>query len=250
MCDCDCAQEFDSFLTIGMDGPATQPGALSSVGLDFDAWDLNAGISSNNGAVFFMDPRHGSTSMPVVFAQLTVPNTAGIPSGSINAQGKAANGAPDWAITGMLFGGGGSGAAPAPPPPAPNPFGPPPPPPSPSPFGPPPPAPSAQGACASGTVCPVVNQISTAKAGYTTYQVAVAFDRSTTADVYALFGEQGGHELIIPAAFHAPIPFGTNIGASIHTILTAESLVFSDISDRLVVLPAGQPCVLCSQRGL
>ena len=48
------AAQYDSFLTIGMDGPALNPGALSSVGLEFDAWDESAGINSDNGAVFFM----------------------------------------------------------------------------------------------------------------------------------------------------------------------------------------------------
>ena len=46
--------QYDSFLTIGMDGPALTPGALSSVGLDFSTWDESTGINSANGAVFFM----------------------------------------------------------------------------------------------------------------------------------------------------------------------------------------------------
>ena len=46
--------EYDSFLTIGVDGPALTPGAMSSVGLEFDAWDESTGINSDNGAVFFM----------------------------------------------------------------------------------------------------------------------------------------------------------------------------------------------------
>ena len=37
-----------------MDGPALTPGAMSSVGLDFSPWDESTGITSNNGAVFFM----------------------------------------------------------------------------------------------------------------------------------------------------------------------------------------------------
>jgi len=43
--------EFDSFLTIGMDGPALIPGALSTVGIDFSTWDERTGINSDNGAV-------------------------------------------------------------------------------------------------------------------------------------------------------------------------------------------------------
>lgn len=43
--------EFDSFLTIGIDGPALTPGALSTVGLDLAGWNEQAGINSDNGAV-------------------------------------------------------------------------------------------------------------------------------------------------------------------------------------------------------
>ena len=44
--------QYDSFLTLGMDGPALTPGALSSVGIDFQSWDESTGIDSANGAVF------------------------------------------------------------------------------------------------------------------------------------------------------------------------------------------------------
>eukprot|EP01046_Picozoa_sp_COSAG06_P044819 COSAG06_NODE_6100_length_3109_cov_8.218272_1_plen_91_part_10 len=64
--------EFDSFLTIGLDGPALQPGSLSTVGLNLASWSESRGVDSDNGAVFFMDPTHGATTEPVVFAQLTV----------------------------------------------------------------------------------------------------------------------------------------------------------------------------------
>ena len=66
----DC--EFDSFLTIGLDGPALIPGTLSTVGLELSGWDESTGLNSDNGAVFFMDPMHGATTEPVVFTQLTV----------------------------------------------------------------------------------------------------------------------------------------------------------------------------------
>eukprot|EP01045_Picozoa_sp_COSAG04_P000735 COSAG04_NODE_20_length_39202_cov_9.993530_5_plen_194_part_00 len=59
--------EFDSFLTIGMDGPALDPGALSSIGIDFNAWTLDADIRSADGAVFFMDRRSFTpTSLPAL----------------------------------------------------------------------------------------------------------------------------------------------------------------------------------------
>ena len=49
-----------------------------------------------------------------------------------------------------------------------------------------------------------VTQLGSSVAGYTTYQVSVDFGR-TTADVYALFGEEGD-PMIIPAGFQVPAP--------------------------------------------
>lgn len=43
--------EFDSFLTIGMDGPALTPGALSTIGIDFASWNERTGINAEDGAV-------------------------------------------------------------------------------------------------------------------------------------------------------------------------------------------------------
>jgi hypothetical protein len=43
--------QFDSYLTIGTDGPALISGALSTVGLDLGGWTEQTGISSENGAV-------------------------------------------------------------------------------------------------------------------------------------------------------------------------------------------------------
>ena len=56
-----------------------------------------------------------------------------------------------------------------------------------------------------------VEQLSSSKDGYDTYRVAVGFDPDTTADVYALFGEEGD-PLVIPPAFQVPAPFGTDVG--------------------------------------
>lgn len=94
----DC--QFDSFLTIGTDALALS--TLSVVGIDFTSWSEQTGLSSTDGAVFFMDPDHGATREPVVLAQLTVPT--GTPfSGQINAQGRSAGGAEDWVATGLRF---------------------------------------------------------------------------------------------------------------------------------------------------
>ena len=51
---------------------------------------------------------------------------------------------------------------------------------------------------------------SVAAGGYTTYQVSVDFGR-TTADVYALFGEEGD-PMVIPAGFQVAAPFGSDVG--------------------------------------
>ena len=92
MADC----EFDSFLTIGMDGPARVPGALSSIGIDFASWTETQGMTLSDGAVFFMDPDHGAELEPVVFLQLTVPTGTQF-SGQLSAQGRS-NVGEDWEI--------------------------------------------------------------------------------------------------------------------------------------------------------
>jgi hypothetical protein len=121
--------EFDSFLTIGLDGPALQPGSLSTVGLNLASWSESRGVDSDNGAVFFMDPTHGATTEPVVFAQLTVATGSEF-SGSISAQGKSSGGREDWVETRMRFNRN-NGVPPPPPPPPPRRQPPPPPPPPP-----------------------------------------------------------------------------------------------------------------------
>ena len=72
---------------------------MSSIGIDFDGWDEANRIGCDNGAVFFMDPAHGASMQPVVFAQLTVPSDVQF-AGQISAQGRSVqHGAPlpeDW----------------------------------------------------------------------------------------------------------------------------------------------------------
>ena len=72
---------------------------MSSIGIDFDGWDEANRIDCENGAVFFMDPAHGATTQPVVFAQLTVPSDTQF-AGQISAQGRSVqHGGPlpeDW----------------------------------------------------------------------------------------------------------------------------------------------------------
>lgn len=103
------AVEFDSYLTIGVDGPATTRGALSSIGIDFDSWDETTGIDTEDGALFFMDPDHGAKNEPVVFAQLTVRSGSRF-RGRISVQGRSVGtsgpdsiGDEDWEVSGMTF---------------------------------------------------------------------------------------------------------------------------------------------------
>lgn len=96
----DC--EFDSFLTIGMVGPALDPGALSTIGLDFDSWTETVGVDCTDGAVFFMDPDHGADVEPVTFLQLTVATGTSF-SGSLSAQGRSTAGADDWEENSMQY---------------------------------------------------------------------------------------------------------------------------------------------------
>ena len=98
MADC----EFDSFITLGMDGPALQPGAISAIGIDWDSWTETTGLRINDGAVFFMDPDHGATVEPVVVMQLTVRTGARF-TGTFSAQGRSKTGTGDWEENSMSF---------------------------------------------------------------------------------------------------------------------------------------------------
>ena len=49
-----------------------------------------------------MDPEHGATTEPVVFAQLTVPTGTSF-YGQLSAQGKSTGGAKDWDTQGLRF---------------------------------------------------------------------------------------------------------------------------------------------------
>ena len=88
--------QFDSWLTVGVtDGDSSR--AVSSIGIDFDSWTETGGISSSDGAVFWMDPDSAPSGSDIVLAQLTVP-TRSIPDGNaaMGMQGRSANGADDW----------------------------------------------------------------------------------------------------------------------------------------------------------
>lgn len=72
--------QFDSFLFA-----AESFGKLGSVGIDFDSWTSDHGLSSNNGAVFYADP-NDAVAGRIVAAQLTVPAGSGF-TAQMGAQG-------------------------------------------------------------------------------------------------------------------------------------------------------------------
>jgi hypothetical protein len=99
---------FDSWLTVG---PTDGSGAgISSIGIDWDGWIASAGMSVDNGAVFWMSPDNGPSDSAVV-AQVTV---AGDFTATLSAQGCSTSGN-DWQASGIKFsrsgdsGGGGGG---------------------------------------------------------------------------------------------------------------------------------------------
>ena len=107
--------EFDSWLSCGFCNHARPEtctyladGTLGAIGIDFDAWTADTGITVSNGAVFWMAPGDGPTGKAVV-AQIT---TDGDFDAVINAQGRSNGGADDWQARGIAFsssGGGGGG---------------------------------------------------------------------------------------------------------------------------------------------
>ena len=79
--------EFDSWLTVGITDDAAN--RLGSVGIDFDSWTASAGMTVDNGAVFWMYPDNGPSGN-VTVAQLTVPSASG-GHAVMNAQGRGAD---------------------------------------------------------------------------------------------------------------------------------------------------------------
>ena len=86
------AAEFDSWVSVGpTDGSAGA--AISAIGVDFAAWTASAGLTTDNGAIFWMNPADGPSSSAVL-AQIT--NDGGSGSASASLQGRSADGGDDW----------------------------------------------------------------------------------------------------------------------------------------------------------
>ena len=89
----------DSWLSVGpTDGSAG--GGISSVGIDWDSWTADSGLSADNGAVFWMVPDNGPSGSAVV-AQVTIADGAS-GTATMGAQGRSASGA-DWVNGGITF---------------------------------------------------------------------------------------------------------------------------------------------------
>ena len=87
----------DGWLSVGL-GEGDSAGVLGSVGIDFGAWTADAGLSVDNGAVFWMAPGDGPAGS-VVIGQVT---TSGDFTAAVNAQGRSSSG-DDWQASGITF---------------------------------------------------------------------------------------------------------------------------------------------------
>ena len=96
--------EFDGWLTVGITAGDTT-GSLISIGLDFDGWTASSGLSSSNGAVFWIVPDDGPNWTEVaVIAQVTV---SGGFTAVVNAKGRSKRLGErlveDWKASGITF---------------------------------------------------------------------------------------------------------------------------------------------------
>jgi hypothetical protein len=171
--------QYDSWLTVGVTEGATD-GTFGVIGLDFASWTESAGLATDNGAVFLMDP-DSNDGGSVVVAQLTIP--AGTSATAVmGLQGRPAghtidDDVDDWQQS-LSFDVSG---APAP---------------TPTPT--------------SGPTSMVV--VSTdGVAGMTTYQLLLT-PPDSMANVYAMIGN-AATPLTLSPAFQVAAPFGTDAGA-------------------------------------
>jgi len=106
--------QYDSYLTVGvLDGNSDE--ALQHVGIPFDLWTMDSGLTVMDGAVFHAQPS-SAASGTVVLAQLTVPTTGRAGSdweAIFNLQGRSmdnrtvdpgtGHSSGDWVITGLSY---------------------------------------------------------------------------------------------------------------------------------------------------
>jgi hypothetical protein len=90
---------YDSWLSVGpTDGDNYY--SISSIGIDFDAWTADSGLTVHNGAVFWMAPNDGPSDSAVI-AQVTV---SGAFTATVSAQGRSTSATDgDWQQAGLTF---------------------------------------------------------------------------------------------------------------------------------------------------
>lgn len=85
--------QYDSWLTVGLT-EGDSHSSLSSVGVDLTSWSESVGITTSDGAVFWMNPDSAPATGSAVVAQLTVPTEATNYAVKLCAQGRGAG--DDW----------------------------------------------------------------------------------------------------------------------------------------------------------
>ena len=92
--------EFDSWLTIGMTDGSDLNAISASPGLGLSEWSESGSFSTDNGAIFWMNPADGPTGCDITMAQLTVPTAeSGAASGVVQGRSDANGAVPDWQTT-------------------------------------------------------------------------------------------------------------------------------------------------------
>jgi hypothetical protein len=93
--------QYDSWLTVGITDGDTG-GALSSIGIDFDAWTASDALATSDGAVFWMAPDDGpAAGTDAVLAQITV-SEGSSGTATMSMQGRSSTGT-DWQSTSIEF---------------------------------------------------------------------------------------------------------------------------------------------------
>ena len=84
--------QYDSWLSVGVTDGSTAGAIAASPGLGLERWSADAAFSTNNGAIFWMDPSSGPSGSAVM-AQITTRSGRGRASAEV--QGKSDRGG-DW----------------------------------------------------------------------------------------------------------------------------------------------------------
>ena len=93
--------KYDSWITVGIiDGDPHNK--LSTIGVDFNAWNTGKSITTSNGAVFLIDPEEILSEKEYVIAQITLPSDE-LHRMDVNVQGKTFDSTSAWTEIGISF---------------------------------------------------------------------------------------------------------------------------------------------------